>query len=278
MRATANVVIEIGKLKIQKVKMGSAIESGEKISFNQLHRHKIEIDKEGEVVQTSKPCNCKLQQKMMCPQCYDFIIKDKKTEIIKGYPITKDSWITLSESEIEACKKESNEVMKVIQFVSDGDIPAIYHESAYFLWPEKDGAENFALLYKLLATMNKTALCKIVLRAKDHFMAIKPYEKGVLIAYDLHFPSEIRGVEEITPAQGNGINEEIFELAKKLVEKMSKPFDPTEIHDEYTEALRNIITAKAEGRIIEIEEVREEKKALSLKDALAESLKEAVNF
>jgi DNA end-binding protein Ku len=73
-------------------------------------------------------------------------------------------------------------------------------------------------------------------------------------------------------------DDDTIHLAKQLVEKMSKPFDPASIKDEYTEALKNIIMAKAEGKVVTIAEVKREQKSISLKDALAGSLKEAVNF
>lgn len=252
----------MGKLLISGVKMYSAIESGEKISLNQLHHS----------------CKNKLQQKMYCPAC-DHTIVDKATEIIKGYPnpIEKDTWITLTESEIKACKKDSNEVLKIIQFVGNDEIPEIYFSKANYLAPDKEGADTFFLLHQLLREMNKVALAKMVLREKDHFMAVKPCD-GVFVAYDLHFPAEIRGTAEISVPKGKGFDKDTITLAGKLVEKMSKPFDPSIIVDEYTQGLRSIIEAKAEGKIIEIEEVRQEKKSLSLNDALKESLGEAINF
>jgi len=259
MKASAKVLIQMGLLTIPNVSMYSAIDSGEKVSFNQLHAE----------------CRCKVQQKLYCPTCSKEIV-DKKAEIVKGYPISKDNYIVLSEGEIESCKKESSDIMKIIQFVDEGEIPEILFESASYL-SGREGSETFSLFYHLLEECEKVALAKMVMRSKDHFLAIKPYN-GVLVAYDLYFPAQIRSTDEIEKPESTGFDADTVELAKQLVAKMTKPFDPQSIKDEYTSALRDIITLKADGKVIDITPKFIETKKTSLKDALKESLKEAVNF
>jgi DNA end-binding protein Ku len=254
MKASAKIIIQMGLLSIPHVSMYPAIDSGEKVSFNQLHWD----------------CHGRLQQKLFCPTCNKDIV-DKKAEVAKGYPITKDQYIVLTESEIESCKKDSNEMLRILQFVEEREIPEIYFQSAYFLGAEKEGTDTFSLFYTLLKDMKKTALAKMVLRSKDHFLALKPYN-GVVVAYELYFPSTIRDTKEIEKPNTNGFDKDTIDLARKLVTKMSKPFAPEEIKDEYTEALRKIITAKSEGKVIDLIERKEEKKTLNLQDALKESL------
>ena len=107
----------------------------------------------------------------------------------------------------------------------------------------------------------------MVLRQKDNFFAIKPFN-GILIAYDLYFPAQIRDTVGIERPAPNGFDQETFDLAKSLVEKMTKPFDQEEIKDEYTGAMRKIIEDKAAGKTIDVVEIKEEQNALSLKEAL----------
>ena len=257
MRATAKVTIQMGLLSIINVPMYSAIESSEKVSFNQLH----------------SDCQHRVIQKLFCPEC-DKEITDKKAEVLKGYPISKDNYVVLTETEIESCKKDSTDVVKVIQFVEDGEIPEIFFESASYLSAGKDSLDTFSLFYKLLVDCKKIALAKMIARGKDHFLALKPYG-GVLVAYELYFPAQIRDTAEIEKPLEDGFDEETVNMAKALVEKMSKPFVPAEIKDEYTAALRSIIEAKADGKVIDLTEKKVSKKVVSLKDALKESLQKA---
>jgi DNA end-binding protein Ku len=257
MKAQAKVLIQMGLLTIPNVRMYSAIESSEKVSFNQLH----------------SDCKCKVQQKLFCPTCSKDIV-DKKAEIVKGYPISKENWVVLTDSEIESCKKDSTDTMKIVQFVEEGEIPEIFFESASYLAAEKEGLDTFSLFYRLLVDCKKVALAKMIARGKDHFLALKPYG-GVLVAYELYFPAQIRDTKEIEKPLEDGFDEETVNMAKALVGKMSKPFNPDEIKDEYTAALRAIIEAKSEGKVIDLAEKKIEKKVINLKDALKESLKEA---
>lgn len=158
MKAQAKVLIQMGLLTIPEVNMYSAIESSEKVSFNQLHNE----------------CKCRVQQKLYCPTCSKEIV-DKKAEILKGYPISKDNYIVLTEAEISSCKKESTDVMKIVQFIEEGEIPEIFFESASYLSAGKQGIDTFSLFYRLLVDCKKVALAKMVMRSKDHFLAIKPY-------------------------------------------------------------------------------------------------------
>jgi DNA end-binding protein Ku len=47
-------------------------------------------------------------------------------------------------------------------------------------------------------------------------------------------------------------------MAQSLIESMSADFDPTQYHDEYREALQEVIEAKVEGREIVEQPVQEE--------------------
>ncbi len=190
----------------------------------------------------------------------------------------KDKWITMTEEEIAGCKKDSNEILKIVQFAPHGEIHPIYNdESKFYLAPEKDKTGTFLLLHQVMLTMNRIALAKMVLRGKDHFIAIEPYD-SVLIGYDLHFPNEIRGTGEIAIDAGMEFDDATIHLAKELVEKNTKPFDPSIIRDEYSSAMKEIIQAKADGKLVPLTEVKQQRKAMGLQEMLKESLKEAVNF
>lgn len=259
MRATAKISIQHGQLFIPSCKLFKAIDDSEKVSFNQLHTR----------------CKGRLNQVLHCSSC-DTDILDKKTEIMKGYPVGKD-YVILSQDEIDSCKKEATDVMRVIQYVNVEELSPIYFSGASFLVAEKDGLEPFALFFFMLKESGKLALAKMVSRGKDNFLAIQPYDEaisqGVLIAYDLYFPAQIRSTKEIdTALNATAFDQETVNLAMGLVRKMCRPFDPNIIKDEYNDALRAIIRAREAGEMIDIVEKKSERKVVSLKDALRGSL------
>lgn len=271
MKASWTGKVEFGFVSFDS-KLAPVIESKEKISFNQLHKTKIVKDEKGN--RKEMDCHSKVYYKTFCSSCETEII-DKKSELVKGWEKSKGNWVILTQDEVDSCKKENNEKIKIIQFIKDSEIPEVYYESSYFLFPSDEDNDTFGLFHSILKESNRMALGKVVMRATDHFFAIKPLD-GILIAYDLHFPNEIRNVKDVGKFKFSEFDDETKELCKNLIDKMTKPFNPELIKDEYTEGLKEIIKAKIEGKEIKPIEKKVEKKVLSLKDALKESLEEEI--
>jgi DNA end-binding protein Ku len=65
----------------------------------------------------------------------------------------------------------------------------------------------------------------------------------------LHWPDEIRSLEELNlPEDEIEIKASERKMAEQLVSSMSGEFDPSEEHDEYREALMQVIEAKIAGQ------------------------------
>lgn len=257
MKATAKVTVQLGQVPIPNCKLFKAIESGEKVSLNNLH-----VD-----------CLNKINEIVKCFSCGKEIV-DKKVELIKGYPnpLSKDKWVTLTAEEIDSCRREASDIVRVIQFVEPADLCPIYYSSAYYLTAEKDGLAPLSLFYYALKQSGLIALAKMISRGKDHFLAMEPYE-SVIIAYDLHFPAEIRNTEELESVMpADSFDQETMGLILSLLRKMTKPLDTSIIVDEYNDGLRKIIMAKAKGERVDTEEKKVTRKVISLKDALKGSL------
>ena len=162
--------------------------------------------------------------------------------------------------------------------MDDNQIRPIYYSDFHYLAPGegKVGSESFALFHKAMTQTKRTALAKVVMRNREHLLAIKPYN-GALIAQTLHYKDEVQGIEQIqglekiekVPVEANTLN-----LAKALIGEMSGDFDPEEYTDEYTQTLLEIIRAKAEGEEIKVEPKTERAKVVDFMDALKKSLEE----
>jgi non-homologous end joining protein Ku len=57
------------------------------------------------------------------------------TEIVKGYEIDHDRYVTLEPDELDALKLESRKTIDLVKFVDGGDIDPRYFERPYFLGP-----------------------------------------------------------------------------------------------------------------------------------------------
>ncbi|MEJ2182175.1 MAG: Ku protein [Nitrospirota bacterium] len=240
------------------VKMYTAI-SRKTISFNLLH---------GE-------CGTRVRQHTYCPHCEKELDRE---EIVKGYRYGRDTYVPIEDEEIERAKKEATDAIEVMKFVDEGKIHPLYYSEASYLVPDgKVGAEAFALFLRAVEKTGKAALAKVVIRNREHIMAIKPHD-GALVAYTLHYPEEIQKVSELGEtalAAEAPVDEEQLALAVQIMENMSGPFRPEELVDEYSETLMSIIEAKAKGKKLEVRRPEERRKVVSLMDALRKSVQES---
>ncbi len=95
-----------------------------------------------------------------------------------------------------------------------------------------------------LRRTKKYGLGQLVMRGREYIACLKPCGSGMMLE-TLRFADEVResapyfaDVEEVTP------DKEMLELAEELIERKAAPFDPDKFHDQYTEAVRDLIEAK----------------------------------
>ena len=249
-----------GYLKISLVsipiKMYNATTRGSPIKFHLLH------DK----------CNTRIRQQKICPKCDRPVDKD---EIVKGYPYGKDMYVVLTDEEIEQAQKEATDFIDIVQFVDWGQISPVYIFDAHFLVPDgKAGAESFAVFHQAMARGGKAAVAKVVLRNKEHLLSIRP-QNGVLMAYSLHYPEEVQtaeGLNELEELNKVKVDKNHLEMAETLIENLAGNFDPNAYVDEYTEKIKEMIQAKAEGQEIQVAPEVEKGKVVNFMDALEKSI------
>src|SRR5262249_60730883 len=98
----------------------------------------------------------------------------------------------------------------------------------------------------------KVGLGQIVLRGREYLVALKPSGNGLLLE-TLRFADEVRNANASFSDIGAARpDKELLELAEELIDRKTTPFDPKVFHDKYTEALRELIEAKAKHKTIEV--------------------------
>ncbi|WP_239804564.1 Ku protein [Croceicoccus hydrothermalis] len=241
------------------VEIYTAVKSGSKISFRQIHEP------------SGKPIN------------YEKIVQGigpiDRDEIIRGYEISKDNYVLLDDEEIEAAKVESRKTLELVQFVDAQEIDALYYEKPYFVVPADDLAmDAYVVLRDALRQTKKVALGQISVRGKELLVALKPCGKGILLE-TMRYADEVRKGQAFFGEIGEDKPEdELLELATTLIEKKSAPFDPSEFHDRYADALERLIEKKAKdksGKILEDVEEPQTGKGGNVIDLMA-ALKKSV--
>lgn len=194
-------------------------------------------------------------------------------ETKKGFKLAKDTFIVVEKEELEKLRLKTTSVVDIKEFVDEAKVDPIHIEKSYYVVPHEMGLKPYALFAEALQSRKRAAIGKVVLRQKEHIVAIRPYKQG-LVMHSLFYPKELRSVDMFEELQKQPeIKKEELKLAEILIDKLTaKSPKLAQFEDAYTESLRALIKAKAEGE----EYVIEEEKPEAVKDIL-EALRASID-
>ncbi|MEQ8434116.1 MAG: Ku protein [Oceanicaulis sp.] len=172
-------------------------------------------------------------------------------DIVKGYEARKGSFVVLEPDDLDTIKLETRDAIRIVQFVDRGEIDPRYFEKPYYVAPRGgSSAEGFVVIREALRKNKKTALGQMVMRGREHLVAIRPCGKGLLLE-TLRYADEVRKSDSVfDDIDEPDLDDEMMELAESLIDKKSGPFKPEDFQDKYEQALRDLIEEKAEGEEI----------------------------
>jgi DNA end-binding protein Ku len=203
-------------------------------------------EKELHFKQLHKQCGTPIRYKKFCPTC---AVEVEADQIIKGYEIEKEQYVTITEEELEAIPVAASRTLEIVDFIQLSEIDPVFYDRTYYLEPGDGGSKPYALLRRAMEETGRIALAKVVMRSKESLAAIRVFREGVLALETMHFPDEVR-----SPAGLKGIVEpelrpQELDMAKNLVLSLSAPFDPAKYQNEYRDAVLQLIAAKAHGAV-----------------------------
>jgi DNA end-binding protein Ku len=235
------------------VRIYNAIETAEKIQFNQLHREDygpIGYDKR-------------------CKKCQQVVSND---QITKGYQYEPDRYAIIEPEDIAKVKIKTTKAVDIIGFVDSEEIPRTFYDSPYYAGPDGPVSEKpYALLREVMKQTGKVAIGKVVLRDREDLVAVFPQENG-LVLQKLHYPHELRSIKDVPEIDGaKKLDKNELKLATTLVEQMVTSLSEIDTADQYHEALKKLIESKIKGKKVVEFEV-EELPRLDIMSALKKSL------
>ncbi|NLI91428.1 MAG: Ku protein [Peptococcaceae bacterium] len=220
-----------------------------------------------------KECNTPLRYKKTCPTCNKEINEE---EIVRGYEYELGHFIIINEKDILALKSEvDDKSIEIIDFVNLSEIDPIYYDKSYYLSPQDTGNKAYTLLRKAMNDTGKIAIAKITIRTKQTLAALRVYN-NVLVLETIFYPDEVRPVGQVPGLpEKESVNEKELDIAVKLIENLSAPFEPGKYNDDYRQALQELINMKIEGKEIEIAPEAPHRNVIDLMEALQASLNES---
>ena len=211
------------------VELFPATKSGATIAFHQVHEPTGKRIKYEKVVPGVGPVD--------------------RDEIVKGFEVSKGHYVLLDPEEIESVKLESRKTLDLVEFVDTHDIDPMYYEKPYFVVPADDLAEEaYVVLRDALKAAKKIGVGQLAMRGQEYVVALKPCGRGMLL-------ETLRYADEVNKAQSYfreiGVTEpdaDLLDMAAMLIERKTGKFDPSEFHNRYVDALKELIKEKQRAK------------------------------
>ncbi|MCX4883588.1 MULTISPECIES: Ku protein [unclassified Streptomyces] len=253
-RSIWNGAISFGLVSIP-IKLVNATES-HSISFRQIHLE------DGGRIRYRKVCE--LEEKEV-----------SGAEIGKGYEDADGTIIPITDEDLSHLPLPTAKTIEIVAFVPADRIDPLQMDAAYYLAAGgAPAAKPYTLLREALKRSNKVAIAKYALRGRERLGMLRVVDDAIAM-HGLLWPDEVRAPEGVAPDTNVNVNDKELDLADALMDTLGE-IDLDELHDEYREALEEVVAAKAAGEAPpESPEPAKGGKVLDLMAALEKSVKAA---
>ncbi|MEU1129618.1 Ku protein [Streptomyces sp. NPDC005900] len=200
-------------------------------------------------------------------------------EIGKGYEVSKDTVVAIADHELDDMPLPTAKAIEIAAFVPYESIDPVRIGEGYYL--QGDGqvaAKPYVLLRKALQRSSKAAIAKFAWHGRERLGLLR-VKDDVIVLHAMKWDDEVRSPETIAPAPMDLTDDEI-DRAVLLIDSMTVDdlTDQAWATDRYTEALEEVIHAKADGKRhprAADEEEESAGKVVDLMAALEESVQRA---
>ncbi|GGQ11367.1 Ku protein [Streptomyces mutabilis] len=199
-------------------------------------------------------------------------------DIVKGYEVGDGEYVVVEPDELDEIAPGRSRALEITNFVDLDRIPPVYFDRTYYVAPRgKEYLKVYGLLRTALAEAGKVGIATFVMRNRQYLTALRA-EDEVLVLQTLHWADEVRDpVRELPelPTGRAGRGKEL-DMALRLVDALSGPWDPARYQDTYQEKVRELVRAKAEGKEVAVaEEAPRATDVVDLMEVLQGSLERA---
>src|SRR5215204_2856449 len=129
--------------------------------------------------------------------------------------------------------------------VDKDEIEPMYFEKPYYVVPADDLAEEaYVVLRDALKDAKKIGIGQMAMRGQEYVVALKPSGRGILM-------EKLRYADEVHKSSGffrdigdTKPDPDLLDMASMLIERKAGEFDPSEFHNRYVDALKDLIAEK----------------------------------
>lgn len=228
--------------------------------------YKTTVDNDIHFNQLEKESKARIRYKKYCSHCGKEVAS---SDIIKGYEYEKDKYVVMTDDELEKIKTKKDKTIHILQFAKMSEVNMIYYEKDYYAIPDSGAEKAYELLRQSLLAEKKVAIAKTVMGTNEKLLVLYPMKDGMIVK-TLFYEDEIAAVPKQVPRMK--LDEQELDMAKMLIQNMTKPFDATAYQDEYQARLKDAIMKKIQGQEIITADTGAPDNIIDLMEALKKSL------
>ncbi len=177
----------------------------------------------------------------------------KMRDIVKGYEYRKGDYVILTDEDFQKAAPKKTKTIDVQSFTDEAEVASRFIEKPYFLEPDVGAEKAYVLLREALARAKKVGIASFVLHNKEHLGMIKP-EGRALMLIELRFADELREPTDLRIPSAAKHSTKELDLTIAFIKQLEEHFDASQYHDTYAESLKKVISEKARGKPVHIEE------------------------
>ncbi|MFJ4836374.1 Ku protein [Streptomyces sp. NPDC088747] len=170
-------------------------------------------------------------------------------EIGKGYEVSKDQVVTVTDEELRAMPLPTAKAIELDGFVPASSIDPLQIGEGYYLQPSGQvAARPYTLLRKALERSSRVAVAKYAWSGRERLGLLRVRD-DVIVLHAMRWPDEIRDPSELAPDEVE-LDEDEIRGAQTLIDSMTREgIDDAEFAvDGYTAAVEEMLDAKREHR------------------------------
>jgi DNA end-binding protein Ku len=216
-----------------------------------------------------KLCATRVTNVRTCPACN---IAVEYNDLVRAVEYQKNKFVNFEKDEIEQLTGESNNEIKILDFVGLEEIDPIYFQKTYYLSPGDTGLNAYALLMEALKQTGKIGIAQVSIRSKSSLCCIRVIDR-CLVMETMFYPDEVRSIAQVPNLPiTNDVNIDALEMSNVLIDRLSSPFAPEKYKDEYRAALVEAIQHKIAGEEVQSSPLIQKTNILDLMAELRASL------
>jgi DNA end-binding protein Ku len=164
-------------------------------------------------------------------------------DIVKGYETDDGELITLDDTDLDSLPVATGHEIDVVEFVPADQIDPLLFDKSYYLEPEAKAAKPYALLREALVQTDRMAVVKVALRQRETLALLRVRDKAIVLQTML-WPDEVREPDFDILEADVDLRPQELTMAASLVESLGADFNPDDFHDEYRDAVVELIERK----------------------------------